>query len=123
MKRRARSPAPKRTAATRGASSTGATRSPSTRSPARASATASNGTDERITRAICQRLSRPVEDAELTDLANERLDVTDVRVSVAGGKVTLEGTVPERRMKPYVEALVDCCPGVQDIDNRLRVRR
>jgi osmotically-inducible protein OsmY len=60
---------------------------------------------------------------ELADLADERLDVTDVRVSVEGGKVTLDGTVPERRMKPYIEALIDACPGVQDIDNRLRVRR
>ncbi|HXS26609.1 MAG TPA: BON domain-containing protein [Steroidobacteraceae bacterium] len=59
----------------------------------------------------------------MAGIADERLDVSDVRVSVAGGKVTLEGTVPARRMKPYIEALVDACPGVQDIDNRLRVQR
>lgn len=60
---------------------------------------------------------------ELADLANERLDASDVRVSVDDGRVTLEGTIPERRMKPYIESLVDACPGVQDIDNRLRLRR
>jgi len=60
---------------------------------------------------------------DLAGIADERLDVSDVRVSVAGGKVTLEGTVSARRMKPYIEALVDACPGVQDIDNRLRVQR
>lgn len=60
---------------------------------------------------------------DLAGIADERIDVSDVRVSVAAGKVTLEGTVPERRMKPYIEALVDACPGVQDIDNRLRVQR
>lgn len=80
-------------------------------------------TDARIRQEICERLSRPVEDLDMSDLANEHLDVSDVRVSVGGGRVTLEGTVPERRMKPYIEALVDACPGVQDIDNRLRVRR
>ena len=79
--------------------------------------------DAHISQAICERLARPVEDLELADLADERLDVSDVRVTVEGGRVTLEGTVPERRMKPYIEALVDACPGVQDIDNRLQVRR
>lgn len=79
--------------------------------------------DARINQAICERLSRPVQELELADLSDEYLDVSDVRVSVEGGRVTLEGTVPERRMLPYIEALVDACPGVQDIDNRLRVRR
>ena len=120
MKRRARSPAPARRASTTGATRARARTSTTARGT---DATASSRTDERIAQAIGQRLSGPVEDAELTDLATERLDVTDVRVSVAGGKVTLQGTVPERCMKPYVEALVDACPGVQDIDNRLRVRR
>jgi len=35
----------------------------------------------------------------------------------------LDGTVPERRMKHAIEDLVDACPGVQDIDNRIRVKR
>ena len=92
-------------------------------SAAQGASAASRRSDARISQAICQRLSGPVEDLELADLASERLDASDVRVSVAGGKVTLEGTLPERRMKPYIEALVDASPGVQDIDNRLRVRR
>jgi len=107
--------------ATRRTSAAGGTRSPA-RAP-RGVATDGGREDARITQAICQCLARPGEDLELTELANERLDVTDVRVTVTGGKVTLEGTIPERRMKPYIEALVDACPGVQDIDNRLRVRR
>lgn len=107
MKRRARSPVPaKRSRPPRAATA----------------ASAAQNSDARITQAICERLSRPAEDLELADLANEHLDVSDVRVSVEGGRVTLEGTVPERRMKPAIEALVDACPGVQDIDNRLRVR-
>ena len=87
------------------------------------SSTPARRTDTRIREAICERLSRPVEDLDMSDFANEHLDVSDVRVSVAGGRVTIDGTVPERRMKPYIEALVDACPGVQDIENRLRVRR
>ncbi|HTW38309.1 MAG TPA: BON domain-containing protein [Steroidobacteraceae bacterium] len=79
--------------------------------------------DERIREEICERLSRPFDRFDAGELADERLDVSDVTVSVDGGKVTLEGTVPERRMKHYIEDLVDACPGVQDIDNRIRVRR
>ncbi len=79
--------------------------------------------DERIREEICERLSRPFgrfESSELDD--DERIDASDVTVTVDAGKVTLEGTVPERRMKHYIEDLVDACPGVQDIDNRIRVR-
>lgn len=36
-------------------------------------------------------------------------------------RVVLEGTVPSRHMKHAIEDLVDACPGVQDIDNRVRV--
>ena len=50
------------------------------------------------------------------------LDCSDVTVAVSGAKVVLDGTVPERRMKHAIEDLVDACPGVQDIDNRIRVK-
>ncbi len=79
--------------------------------------------DERIREEICERLSRPFGRFDASELADEHLDVSDVTVTVDGGRVTLEGTVPERRMKHYIEDLVDACPGVQDIDNRIRVRR
>jgi uncharacterized protein len=83
----------------------------------------SRRSDERIREEICARLSRPLGRFESSELADERLDASDVTVSVDGGKVTLEGTVPERRMKHYIEDLVDACPGVQDIENRIRVKR
>lgn len=51
------------------------------------------------------------------------IDSSDVTVGVSDAKVVLEGTVPERRMKHAIEDLVDACPGVQDIDNRIRVKR
>ena len=51
------------------------------------------------------------------------IDSSDVSVEVSGAKVVLDGTVPERRMKHAIEDLVDACPGVQDIDNRIRVKR
>ncbi|MGH8220171.1 MAG: BON domain-containing protein [Steroidobacteraceae bacterium] len=122
MKRRAKTSTASRTATT--SKTSRAAPSAARRVPAARRASGNlRRADERISRAICERLSRPAEDRELADLANDHLDVSDVRVSVDGGRVTLEGTVPERRMKPYVEALVDACPGVQDIDNRLRVRR
>jgi len=53
----------------------------------------------------------------------DSVDSSDVSVSVKDCKVTLEGRVPDRRMKHAIEDLVDNCPGVQDIDNRIRVGR
>jgi hypothetical protein len=53
----------------------------------------------------------------------DSVDSSDVSVSVKDAKVTLEGRVPDRRMKHAIEDLVDNCPGVQDIDNRIRVGR
>jgi osmotically-inducible protein OsmY len=79
--------------------------------------------DERIREEICARLAQPFGRVHSSELADERLDASDVTVTVDAGKVTLEGTVPERRMKLYIEDLVDACPGVQDIENRIRVGR
>jgi len=53
----------------------------------------------------------------------DSIDPSEVSVSVKDAKVTLEGHVPDRRMKHSIEDLVDQCPGVQDIDNRIRVGR
>jgi hypothetical protein len=49
------------------------------------------------------------------------IDSSEVTVDVGDAKVVLEGVVPDRRMKHAIEDLVDACPGVQDIDNRVRV--
>jgi osmotically-inducible protein OsmY len=91
--------------------------------PRRRGAGAAQPSDERIHQDICERLAQPFERSDASDLSSERLDAGDVTVSVECGRVILDGTVPERRMKHYIEELVDACPGVQDIDNRLRVRR
>jgi hypothetical protein len=68
--------------------------------------------DERLREDISERL-----------LEARHIDSSDVTVEVSGAKVVLEGTVPDRRMKHAIEDLVDACPGVQDIENRIRVRR
>jgi osmotically-inducible protein OsmY len=68
--------------------------------------------DERLKEDISERL-----------MNNAYIDAAEVTVDVQNGKVTLEGTVPERRMKHQIEDLVDNCPGVQDIENRVRVAR
>jgi hypothetical protein len=49
------------------------------------------------------------------------IDSSEVTVEVRDAKVVLEGVVPDRRMKHAIEDLVDACPGVQDIDSRVRV--
>ena len=67
--------------------------------------------DERLREDISERL-----------LADRYIDCSDVTVEVSGAKVVLDGTVPERRMKHAIEDLVDACPGLQDIENRIRVR-
>jgi osmotically-inducible protein OsmY len=66
--------------------------------------------DERLKEDISERL-----------MESHHIDSSDVSVEVRGAKVVLEGTVPSRHMKHAIEDLVDACPGVQDIDNRVRV--
>jgi len=66
--------------------------------------------DERLREDICERLMQA-----------DYIDSSKVSVEVTGAKVILEGTVPDRHMKHVIEDLVDACPGVQDIDNRIRV--
>jgi len=68
--------------------------------------------DERLREDISERLVRA-----------ERIDSSEVTVTVVAAKVTLEGTVPDRYTKHYIEDLADACPGVQDIENRIRVTR
>jgi len=68
--------------------------------------------DERLREDISERLMQA-----------RYIDSSDVTVEVSAAKVVLDGTVPERPMKHAIEDLVDACPGVQDIDNRIRVKR
>jgi hypothetical protein len=66
--------------------------------------------DERLREDISERL-----------MMADSIDSSEVTVSVKDCKVILEGTVPDRHMKHAIEDLVDAAPGVQDIDNRIRV--
>ncbi len=67
--------------------------------------------DERIREDLCDRIA-----------AADHIDSSNVTVEVIGGKVVLDGTVPHRRMKHAIEDIADACPGIQDIDNRIRVQ-
>lgn len=68
--------------------------------------------DERVREDIAERLMQsPV------------IDSSDVSVEVSDGIVTLEGTVPERHMKHAIEDVADSCLGVEDVDNKIRVKR
>ena len=66
--------------------------------------------DERLKEDISERL-----------MSAAYVDASEVSVEVKDGKVTLEGSVHERRMKHCIEDIVDDCMGVKDIDNRIRV--
>jgi hypothetical protein len=67
--------------------------------------------DERIREEICDEL-----------MQTDRIDSSEVTVEVTAAKVTLGGTAPERWMKHAIEDLADACPGVQDVDNRIRIK-
>lgn len=67
--------------------------------------------DERLREAVCERLSE-----------ESSVDVSEVSVDVKNGCVTLEGTVPERRMKYAIEDVADSCWGVKDVENHVRVQ-
>jgi osmotically-inducible protein OsmY len=66
--------------------------------------------DERLREDISERLMQSYD-----------IDSSEVTVQVQGGKVLLEGTVPSRYMKHAIEDIADNAPGVQDVDNRVRV--
>ncbi|MBS1189723.1 MAG: hypothetical protein H6R10_1515 [Rhodocyclaceae bacterium] len=67
--------------------------------------------DERIRELICEIL-----------VQRSYIDASDVSVEVNLGRVILEGTVPQRRMKHEIEDVADSCWGVKDVENRIRVR-
>jgi osmotically-inducible protein OsmY len=66
-------------------------------------------------------------DERLTEDINERLtadpyiDASEISVSVKEGVVTLSGNVPQRPLRYHAEDIVECCRGVRDIDNQLKV--
>jgi osmotically-inducible protein OsmY len=68
--------------------------------------------DERIREDVCERLRE-----------HGALDASDMEVSVAGGEVTLRGSVSSRWAKREAEDVADTVTGVQDVHNELRVRR
>lgn len=67
--------------------------------------------DERIREEICDRLT-----------AHPDVDASDLEVKVSGGIVTLEGTVESRHEKRIAELISDDALGVDDVNNRLKVR-
>lgn len=68
-------------------------------------------TDDRLKELICERL---------TD--DDSIDASEVTVSVAQGRVTLDGTVDSRQSKYDIEECVEQC-GAKEIINNLRIER
>lgn len=68
--------------------------------------------DERLQEDISERL-----------MDDDAIDASEVSVQCKDGMVTLEGAVPERRVKHRIEDLVERCHGVKDIENRITVKR
>jgi hypothetical protein len=69
-------------------------------------------TDDRIREDVCDRLSW-----------HDEVDATEISVSVSSGEVTLEGSVETRHMKRLAEDIAEDVPGVNDVHNRVRVRK
>jgi hypothetical protein len=66
--------------------------------------------DERVREDVCELLTK-----------HPDIDGSEIEVSVDRGVVTLNGSVPDRRMKRLAEDIADCVFGVVDIDNHLGV--
>ncbi|HVE65968.1 MAG TPA: BON domain-containing protein [Thermoanaerobaculia bacterium] len=66
--------------------------------------------DERIRENVSDRLEQHGE-----------IDASEIEVRVSNGEVTLEGTVEDRWMKRMAEDLVEECPGVKQVNNRIRI--
>ena len=56
-------------------------------------------------------------------MRSAHIDSSEVTIEVREGKVSVEGTVPERRMKHMIEDIADQCPGVKDVENKIRVQQ
>jgi osmotically-inducible protein OsmY len=67
--------------------------------------------DERIREDVSDRLEQHGE-----------IDATDIEVRVSNGEVTLEGTVEDRRTKRMAEDIIETCPGVKQVHNRIRIQ-
>jgi osmotically-inducible protein OsmY len=52
--------------------------------------------------------------------AQDKVDPSDIEVTVESGEVTLRGSVRDRREKFFVEQLVESISGVEDVHNQLR---
>jgi osmotically-inducible protein OsmY len=63
--------------------------------------------------------------AEIHEILTQdpELDTTDIEVEVAGGAVTLTGTVDSGDARMLAEELVESLTGVREVHNRLRVAR
>lgn len=68
--------------------------------------------DERLKDDIAERL-----------MYRDDIDSSDVSLEVKDGKVTLEGTVPERWMRYAIDDIAESVLGVQEVENKIRVRR
>jgi hypothetical protein len=67
--------------------------------------------DERIQEDVSDRLEQHGE-----------IDASEIEVRVSNGEVTLEGTVEDRRTKRLAEDVIETCPGVKQVHNRIRVQ-
>ena len=67
--------------------------------------------DERIREELCDRL-----------MTHPDIDASDIDLSVANGIVTLTGTVEDRHEKRLAEYIAEDGLGVDDVENRLKVR-
>jgi len=68
--------------------------------------------DERIREDVCERLSD-----------SDEVDASDIQVTVREREVTLEGSVETRRMKHLSEDIAAAVAGVEDVHNRVTVRK
>lgn len=68
--------------------------------------------DDRLKDDVCDRL-----------MQHHELDISAISIEVQDGKVTLEGSVPDRWMKHHIEDVVDGCNCVKDVENRIRISR
>jgi osmotically-inducible protein OsmY len=68
--------------------------------------------DDRIREDVCERLTQ-----------DDRVDASNIEVTVKDGEVTLSGTTHSREDKRRAEDIVDSVSGVRDVSNSLRVSK
>ncbi len=82
----------------------------------------STPSSEQPTRSSIRKANHKLENTVRMALTRAKVDATDVRIVARGGKVTLDGTVPDQNMIQVAGSSAGTVDGVTSVQNLLTMR-